>query len=131
MLKSLAADFIVLFHLLFILFVMFGGIFALKWPKVALLHIPAAVWGSLIEFFGWICPLTPLENTLRSDGQAYSGGFIDNYIMPIIYPPGLTRELQWILGGGILLMNVTVYGIWTFRHSRRKKPEDESFNTNG
>lgn len=120
MLASLAADFVVLLHLLFILFVIFGGLLALKWPKIAWLHVPAALWGTLIEFCGWICPLTPLENALRRAGDrgAYSGGFIDNYIMPIIYPPGLTRETQWLLGAAVALLNIAVYALWL---TRRKK----------
>lgn len=126
MIASLAADFVVFLHLLFILFVVFGGLLVLKWPNVAWLHIPAAVWGTLIEFCGWICPLTPLENTLRSAGDhgAYTGGFIDNYLMPIIYPPGLTRELQWILGGAVVLVNTLVYGIWAARIAHRKKAKN-------
>ncbi len=120
MFASLAAGFVVLLHALFILFVVFGGLLVLKWPKVAWFHIPAAVWGTLIEFCGWICPLTPLENMLRraGDSNTYSGGFIDNYLMPIIYPPGLTRETQWILGAAVALLNIVVYGIWA---ARRKK----------
>ena len=127
MLRSLAADLIVLFHLLFILFVMLGGLLVLKWPKVAWLHIPAAVWGTLIEFCEWICPLTPLENRLRWAGgnNPYAGGFIDNYIMPVIYPPGLTREMQWILGGAVLLVNAAVYGIWAAR-LRGDNPQNRS-----
>ena len=124
MLKSLAADFLVLFHLLFIVFVMCGGLLVLKWRKLAWAHIPAAVWGTLIEFCGWICPLTPLENSLRlaAGSRPYAGGFIDNYIMPMIYPPGLTREMQWILGGAVVLVNVAVYSVWAVRLSRCRKP---------
>ena len=122
--KSLAADFLVLFHLLFIVFVMCGGLLVLKWRKLAWAHIPAAVWGTLIEFCGWICPLTPLENSLRlaAGSRPYAGGFIDNYIMPMIYPPGLTREMQWILGGAVVLVNVAVYSVWAVRLSRCRKP---------
>jgi hypothetical protein len=128
MLKSFAADILVLFHLLFILFVMFGGLFVLKWPKAAWLHIPAAAWGALIEFCGWICPLTPLENSLRraGGGSQYTEGFIDKYIMPVIYPPGLTREMQWILGAAVVVVNLFVYGIWAVRLSRRRKLESNS-----
>lgn len=125
--KSFAADILVLFHLLFILFVMFGGLFVLKWPKAAWLHIPAAVWGALIEFCGWICPLTPLENSLRlaGGGSPYTEGFIDKYILPVIYPPGLTREMQWVLGAAVVMVNLAVYGIWAVRLSRRRKSEQD------
>ena len=122
MLKSLAADFIVLFHLLFILFVALGGLLVLRWPKLAWWHVPAAVWGVLIEFCGWICPLTPLENNLRRAGGSnpYSGDFIDNYIMPVIYPAGLTREWQWLLGSAVLVLNAIIYGAWAVLRARHR-----------
>ena len=120
MLASLAADVVVLLHLLFILFVVCGGLLVLKWSKVAWLHLPAALWGTFVEFSGWICPLTPLENALRRAGgsNTYSGEFIDNYLMPIIYPPGLTRETQWMLGATVAVLNMAVYAVWL---ARRKK----------
>jgi hypothetical protein len=87
MLARIAADVVVVAHLVFILFVVLGGWIALRWPKIAWIHIPAAIWGALIEFAGWICPLTPLENWLReaSGETGYKGGFIEHYIVPIVY----------------------------------------------
>ena len=111
MLKLLTADLIVLIHFAFILFVIFGGFLAMKWRKVIWLHMPAAVWGVLIEFYGWICPLTILENQLRRDNNngAYSTGFIEHYIIPVIYPEGLTPEIQIILGIVVIVVNLFIY----------------------
>ena len=122
MLYSILADIVVAIHFLFILFVVLGALFVLKWPWVIYLHLPAAAWGALIMFMGWICPLTPLENRLRiSAGEAgYSGGFIDQYLMPVIYPAGLTREMQIWLGLAVILLNVLVYGLVFIRRRKRK-----------
>lgn len=105
------ADAIVVLHLLFILFVVCGGFLILKWPKLIYLHIPAAIWGVYIELSGGICPLTPWENWLRihSDQMGYQGGFIEHYLIPIIYPVGLTREVQIVLGLVALLINIVAY----------------------
>ena len=107
-----AADVIVLVHLAFILFVAVGGLLVLRWPKIAWVHVPAVVWGALIELAGWICPLTPLENRLRAAAgeAAFAGGFIDQYIMPIVYPAGLTRGMQLTLGAAVIAVNLVVYG---------------------
>ena len=88
------ADLVLVVHLGFVLFVVLGGLLVVRWPWLAWLHVPAAVWGVLIEFMGWICPLTPLENSFRvaGGGAGYSGGFIEHYIRPILYPAGLTRR---------------------------------------
>ena len=98
-------------HLLFILFVLFGGLLLLKWPKVAWVHVPAAAWGVLIELFGWWCPLTKWENHfLREAGRAgYDGGFVAHTILPVIYPSGLTRGMEIAIGVVVLVVNVTVY----------------------
>src|SRR5688500_9243072 len=98
------ADLVVGLHLLFVVFVVAGGLLALRWPWVAAAHLPAAVWGALIEFKGWICPLTPLEKSLRtSAGQAgYQGGFIEHYLVPVLYPVGLTGRVQLILGSLVI-----------------------------
>jgi hypothetical protein len=111
MLYRLLADLIALFHFFFILFVIFGGILVLRHPRFALFHVPIAIWGALIEFTSWPCPLTPLENELRRRGgeAGYTGGFIDHYIMPVIYPPGLTRGMQIAIGLAVLLVNGIVY----------------------
>lgn len=121
------ADLVVVIHFLFVLFVFFGGalLFWRKWA--AWLHLPAAVWGVFIEFSGRICPLTPLENRLRSWAGAggYDTGFVDHYIMPILYPAGLTRELQFVLGALVLGVNLGFYGSawWYYRHrDPRKNP---------
>ncbi|WP_316151839.1 DUF2784 domain-containing protein [Cupriavidus sp. BIC8F] len=108
------ADLVVIVHGLFILFVVAGGLLVLRWPRVAWLHLPAAAWGVLIEWSGWICPLTPLENTLRqAAGQAgYSGGFVERYLLPLIYPAGLTPAVQLWLGAVVLAVNLAVYALW-------------------
>jgi hypothetical protein len=104
-------DLVVLLHFSFILFAIFGGLLALRWRCVLWIHAPAALWAALIEFGGWLCPLTPLENWLRAaSGRAgYPGGFIEHYVVPIVYPPGLTRELQVVLGVLVIIVNVVVY----------------------
>ena len=107
----IAADLLVVAHALFVVFVVLGGLLVLRWPRLAWLHLPVAVWGALIEFSGWICPLTPLENRFRRAGgeAGYSGGFIDHYIVPVLYPQGLTRGWSVVLGGAVVLINVAIY----------------------
>lgn len=109
----LLADAVLVLHLLFVAFVVAGGLLALRWPRAAWLHLPALAWGLAIEFIGWTCPLTPLENTLRRWGgeAGYGGGFIDHYLLPLLYPPALTRELQWTLGAGLVAFNLLVYAL--------------------
>jgi hypothetical protein len=116
------ADLILALHVVFVLFVVLGGLLMLKWPRIAWLHIPAAIWGVLIEFTGWICPLTPLENSLRTRGgeAGYSGGFIEHYIQPLLYPAGLTRSTQVVLGTVVLALNLTAYTIMVSRMRRQK-----------
>ncbi len=105
------ADLVVGVHALFVVFVVAGGLLLLRWPWLAALHLPAAVWGALIEFQGWICPLTPLENSLRrqAGGTGYSGGFIEHYILPVLYPSDLTRSIQIVLGLLVLALNLAIY----------------------
>ena len=107
----LLADAALVIHFAFILFVILGGILIIWWPKVIWLHIPAAVWGALIEIAGWICPLTHLENWLRVKGgqTGYAGGFIEKYILPVIYPAGLTRKIQITLGILVIFINLFIY----------------------
>jgi len=106
----LLADLIAAIHFSFILFVIFGGFLVLKWRKLIWLHLPAAMWGALIEFAGWICPLTSLETQLRwASGGGYASSFIEHYIIPIIYPSALTREIQMSLGLAVILLNLFVY----------------------
>lgn len=102
---------VALLHLAFIIFVVAGGLLVLKWPKLAWIHLPAAIWGALIEFAQWFCPLTNLENwLLRKAGQAgYSEGFLEHYIFAIIYPDGLTRTVGVILGLLVVGINVAIY----------------------
>ncbi len=105
------ADAVVVLHLGFVVFVMLGGFLLRRWPQLIYAHLPAAVWGVLIEFAGWTCPLTPLENTFRARGgeAGYAGGFIDYYIIPVLYPAGLSRNIQWLLGVLALGVNVVAY----------------------
>jgi len=108
---QIAATATALLHLAFILFVLFGGLLVLFWPKLMWLHLPAAVWGVLIEFFGWWCPLTRWENHfLRQAGRAgYDGGFVAHYILPVIYPAGLTRGHEVAIGLFVLVLNAGIY----------------------
>ncbi|HRF06225.1 DUF2784 family protein [Accumulibacter sp.] len=116
----LLADALLLAHLLFIVFVVLGGGLVLCRPRLALLHLPAACWGAFIELSGGICPLTPLENAWRqAAGEAgYAGSFIEHYLLPIIYPLGLTREIQFVLAAVVIVVNLGVYG-WLFQRWRR------------
>ncbi len=122
------ADALVVFHLSFVGFVIFGGLLVVRWPRMAFAHLPAAAWGVFIEWSGLICPLTYLENNWRRLGhvESYQGGFIDHYIMPVLYPDGLTRNIQFILGGGILVLNITLYVI-TVRRLRRIRGDSRGF----
>lgn len=106
------ADLTVGLHLAFVVFVVLGGLVALRRPRAAWLHLPAALWGILVEYAGWICPLTPLEQWLRLlAGEAgYGGGFVEHYLLPVLYPAGLGRPSQWLLGTLVLAINVAVYG---------------------
>ncbi|OGA00809.1 MAG: hypothetical protein A2Z44_04495 [Betaproteobacteria bacterium RBG_19FT_COMBO_58_11] len=114
------ADLVLLLHLLFIVFVLAGGLLAFRWPNLVWVHLPAVLWGAAIEVAGWICPLTPLENHFRQlAGEAgYAGGFIEHYLLAAVYPAGLTREIQMALGFAVLALNLLVYGVW-WRWRRR------------
>jgi hypothetical protein len=115
------ADVVLVAHLAFVLFVVLGGLLVLRWPWLAWLQLPAAVWGVLIEYLGWVCPLTPLENSLRTrgGGAGYSGGFIEHYAQSLLYPSGLTRGTQLVLGSIVLILNVAVYAIVVSRMKNR------------
>ncbi len=124
MLYRALADLVVLIHLAFIIFALLGGLLALRWRWVPWAHIPAAAWGVALELFAWLCPLTPLETWLRRTGGAhgYSGGFVEHYIIPVVYPAELTREVQILLGVGVLALNLGIYcAVW--RRRRRRAPE--------
>ena len=114
MLFRAAADVVLVMHLCFVIFVVLGGLLALRWPRLAWVHVPVAVYGATIEFVGFVCPLTPFEVWLRRRGgeSGYSGGFIDHYITATLYPEGLTRHVQFLLGTGVLLLNAIAYTIW-------------------
>ena len=116
----LAADLVALTHFAFVLFVILGGLLALRWPRVIWIHLPCAVWAALIEFTGWLCPLTPLENWLRrtAGGSGYTGGFIEHYVIPALYPVGLTRPIQMALGAAVVVINVALYSWILWRHRR-------------
>lgn len=115
------ADATMLLHFAFIAFVVLGGLFALRWRRMMWLHLPAAVWGVLIELFGWVCPLTPLENHFRRLGGegGYAGGFVERYLEPVIYPPGLSAPTQLVLAGVVVLVNVVVYWLVFRRRAPR------------
>jgi hypothetical protein len=115
----LLADLVLILHAGFVAFVMLGALFALRWPRVAWVHVPAALWGAGIEFLGGICPLTPLENHWRglAGELGYPGGFVEHYIVAILYPDGLTRRVQLVLGVLVLAVNVAIYA-WALRRWR-------------
>lgn len=116
------ADLVVLLHLLFVAFAVMGGLLALRWRWMPWLHLPALGWAAFVEFTGRICPLTPLENRLReaSGAAGYTGGFVEHYLLPMLYPADLTRQLQWTLGAGLVAFNLVVYALlwWRRRRSR-------------
>jgi len=117
----LLADLVVVAHLVFIIYALFGGLFGL-WRKWSVfVHIPTAAWIAIIEFQGWICPLTPLENRLRSarGSSGYEAGFVDHYLIPVIYPAGLTRNIQFMLGAVAVALNLGVYIFVLHRWRRR------------
>jgi hypothetical protein len=122
MASRMLADAVVVFHLLFVAFAVAGGLLVLRWRWVALLHLPALAWAVFVEFTGRICPLTPLENALRAagGGASYEGGFVEHYLLPVLYPADLTRELQWTLAVTLLAFNLAVYAgaAWQARGSR-------------
>ncbi|HEX2645090.1 MAG TPA: DUF2784 domain-containing protein [Thermoanaerobaculia bacterium] len=128
MLYRFLADLVVLLHTGFVLFVVLGGLLALRWPRAVWLHLPAALWGAGIEFLAGVCPLTPLENHLRHLGgeAGYAGGFVEHYILPVLYPAGLTRGLQLAIGTFVVAFNLVIYTrIW--RRARRSRlPEAPS-----
>jgi hypothetical protein len=119
MLYRLSADLVFLLHFSFVLFVAFGGLLLIKWPRLIWLHLPAVAWGVFVEFSGWICPLTPLENWLRAQAGAatHTGDFIVRHLSSILYPDALTHEIQLILGATLLAVNLAIYG-WLWRTSR-------------
>ena len=123
----MAADAVLFVHLAFTVFVVVGGFLAWRWPRLAWIHIPAAVWGVFIEFAGWVCPLTPLENHFRRlAGEAgYDGGFIEHYLVLVLYPRGLTPTIQVALGTVVILVNGYAYSVY-FRRRRQRTDTSDS-----
>jgi hypothetical protein len=121
MMFRLSADAIVVLHLLFVAFVVLGGLLVLRWRRVAWAHLPAAAWGAWIEFVGWMCPLTPLENWLRMRGGSttYTTSFVERYLLPVLYPESLSRDVQWMLGLLVVAVNGIIYSVVV--RSRRKR----------
>jgi hypothetical protein len=116
----LLADLVLVLHAGFVAFVVLGALLALRWPRIAWVHVPVVLWGAGIEFVGGICPLTPLENHWRrlAGELGYPGGFIEHYIVSALYPDGLTRNVQIVLGALVVVVNVAIYA-WALRRSRR------------
>jgi hypothetical protein len=115
------ADAVLIVHLAFVLFVVLGGFGVARFPRLLWLHVPAVIWGALIELRDWTCPLTPLENRLRarSGGPVYEETFLEHYLIPLIYPEQLTRPLQLVLGISVLVVNGVIYA-WILRHRRSR-----------
>lgn len=131
---GLFADVIVLVHLLFVLFVMFGVLFALRWPGAIWMHAPALIWGLIVEFADLTCPLTPLENRLRvAAGEAGSReDFLSQWLVTVLYPEFLTRDLQFFLGGSLLFMNMGLYAyVLRKRSNRRPKKREVAYPSTG
>ena len=121
MIFSLLADMAVLAHAMFVLIVVCGGLAVLRWPRLAWLQLPAAMWGAVIELKGWICPLTYLENHFRRLGgeAGYGGSFIEHYLEPLLYPLGLTSRSRVMMGMGVLGINAAVYLCLWWKVSRK------------
>ncbi len=121
---GLLADAVAIVHFLFVVFVVAGGLLALKWPKAAWAHVPAAVWGTLVEVMGWVCPLTPLEDGFRTLGGATAshGDFVARYILPALYPERLTPAVQRVLGALVVVVNVGVYALVVKRRRGEQRP---------
>jgi hypothetical protein len=126
MIYSWLADLTLFLHLAFVLFVVFGGLLIFRWPRLIWWHLPAAVWGAAVELGGWLCPMTPLEIWLRmkAGGEGYQGDFIAHYLIPILYPAGLTRTAQLVLGLVVVAMNAALYA-WYWRLGLRREREGE------
>jgi hypothetical protein len=114
---AVAAGMVVIFHLAFVVFAAAGALLMLKWRRAWWVHLPAVAWAAWIEFSGGICPLTPFENDLRALAglEFYSGDFVARYLFPVLYPGGLTRGAQMMIGMGVLILNATLYAVVFYR----------------
>ena len=121
--NGLLANSVVLFHIAFIMFVLIGGFLTWRWKWIAWAHIPGALWGAAVQFAGWRCPLTPLENHLRrlAGGDGYDGGFVEHYIMPLMYPGDWSAQLRVVLGTLVVILNVAAYLVYFRRFRRRSR----------
>ena len=121
----LLANLILIVHLAFVVFVLCGGLLVLRWRWIAWLHLPAAAWGAVVEFSGWVCPLTPIENWLREQGgeSSYSSDFLTQYLLPVLYPGDLTRGIQLLLGIVVIAVNAVIY-CWLWRTQARGASRD-------
>ena len=122
-----AADIVVIVHLLFVLFAVLGGLLVYRWRYLLWVHLPAVFWAAWVVITGGICPLTPLENQLRRQGgiAGYQGGFIEHYVETLLYPPGLTRTTQMVLGVAVLVINVGLYGLLLLRARRAARSREQ------
>lgn len=123
MIATLLVNAVLIVHAAFIVFVVAGGLLALRWPRLIWVHLPALAWGATVVSMGWICPLTPLENRFRSIAgrSTYEDGFLAHYLFSAIYPVGLTPEIQRFLGAGVVILNVVVYAAVLYLRSRRRR----------
>ncbi len=127
MIYRIVADALVVLHLAFVVFVVLGGLLVWKYPRAAWVHVPAALWGVGIEVVGAVCPLTYLEVALRQRAgeMGYATGFIENYLVPVLYPQGLTRSLQFAMAGAVIIINSLIYGILIrTKHNQGRRPID-------
>lgn len=127
MLYRFFADLTLIMHFGFIVFVLIGGLLCFFKKGVIWLHLPAVIWGICVEWNRWICPLTPLENYFRekSHMSGFTGSFTEHYLVPILYPDQLTNTQQWLMGGGVLIVNLIVYGIVFGKIKKSRSGVDE------
>ncbi len=121
MIYRIAADAVVVVHAGFVAFVVLGGLLAYRWPRAVRVHLPAAIYGAAVEIGGWTCPLTPLENALRRRGGegTYAGSFVEQHLVPLLYPGPLPGWGRWALAGVVVVVNAAVYGMLRARSGRR------------
>ena len=127
---KLSADLVVLLHFGFVVFVIAGGLLVTRRHWLALLHLPAVIWAAMLEFRGWICPLTPLENSLRQAAgeSGYQGGFVEHYLLPVLYPASLYARMQTLIGSFVILINVALYARVLIVRRRQQKDSSETTN---